>query len=92
MLKGSDTLIAIQTSADANGKMHSEVAFIRSNDGWKTARVQSSRALPGIEGATTATIRNNKLWTVNFQYPTLFAAPEKADTATQSFKLIRVLP
>ncbi len=85
-----DTLAAVQTAPDAEGKMRSAVAFVRSTDGWQSAKIADNQPLADVDGATTATLKGDELWLVNSHYPSLFAAPEKADEAEQRFALIRV--
>lgn len=89
-LLSPDQLVAVQTAADAEGKMRSEVTFLRSTDAWTTATIEHTHLLDDVDGATTATLKNDELWIVNSHYPSLFAAPEKSDEAVQSFELIRV--
>ncbi|MDO5091430.1 MAG: SMP-30/gluconolactonase/LRE family protein [Cardiobacteriaceae bacterium] len=89
-LQADGTLAAVQTAVDAGGNMQSEVAFLQSDNGWQSARVIRSVALPDVDGATTATVKNGELWIVNSHFPALFAAPDKADDARQTFELLRV--
>lgn len=78
------TLVAVATTFDPDGESRSEVLWMRSADGWRSAEIVG-RAPAG--GATTAALRDGEVYVVNPHFEAM-GGPEPHP----SFELYRVGP
>lgn len=56
-----DTLVAVQAAFDAEGKMRSAVTFMRSTYDWQSEKIADNQPPADIDGATMATLKDDKL-------------------------------
>lgn len=82
----------VQSYPGVQGVILGEVAFLSSKDGWESASITATATPPGLDGPTSATIRDGVMWVVNSRYPSLFADPARAANSIPDFTLQSVSP
>lgn len=89
LLKSPTELVAVQSFAADDGSMAGDVTLIGSSDLWESARIEAVATPNGLDGPTTATLRDGEVWVVNSRFPQIFADPANADRTTE-FSIVKV--
>ncbi|MEV1528651.1 SMP-30/gluconolactonase/LRE family protein [Pseudomonas aeruginosa] len=88
LLKSPTELVAVQSFPSRDQGMSGEVTLLTSSDAWGSARIAAVATPPGLDGPTTATLKDGEVWVVNSRYPRLFADLTTVDRVRE-FTIVR---
>ncbi|EOG4615996.1 SMP-30/gluconolactonase/LRE family protein [Pseudomonas aeruginosa] len=89
LLKSPTELVAVQSFPSREQGMSGDVTLLSSSDAWASARIEAVATPPGLDGPTTATLKDGEIWVMSSRFPRLFADPANADRI-QQFSIVRV--
>ncbi|MGH8452636.1 SMP-30/gluconolactonase/LRE family protein [Pseudomonas sp.] len=89
LLKSPTELVAVQSFPSRAQGMSGDVTLLSSSDAWASARIEAVATPPGLDGPTTATLKDGEVWVMNSRFPHLFADLTTADRVLQ-FSIVRV--
>jgi hypothetical protein len=72
-LRAPNELVAVQSFPDGAGGIAGDVTLLVSDDEWASARVAAVATPPGLNGPTSATLKDGQVWIANSRYPALFS-------------------
>ncbi|EME5141366.1 SMP-30/gluconolactonase/LRE family protein [Pseudomonas aeruginosa] len=88
LLKSPTELVAVQSFPSREQGMSGGVTLLTSSDAWSSARIEAVATPPGLDGPTTATLKDGDVWVINSRYPRLFADITTADQVRE-FTILR---
>jgi sugar lactone lactonase YvrE len=77
LLRGDRELVVVRNYAEA-GKVRGSATLLSSSDDWETVRIAAHGRGNEITIPTTAALRGNDVWVVNFPYDEFFPSPTTA--------------
>ncbi|HGM8383674.1 TPA: SMP-30/gluconolactonase/LRE family protein [Pseudomonas aeruginosa] len=89
LLRSPTELVAVQSFPSPGQGMSGDVTLLASTDRWASARIEAVAEPTGLDGPTTATLKDGEVWVVNSRFPRIFADPTNADR-TREFSIVRV--
>lgn len=89
LLRSPTELVAVQSFPGQDGGMAGDVTLLSSTDGWTSAQIEAVATPSGLDGPTTATLRDGDIWVVNSRFPRIFADPANADRTTE-FSIVKI--
>ena len=89
LLKSPTELVAVQSFPADDGSIAGDVTLLASSDSWVSAQIEAVVIPDGLDGPTTATLKDGEVWIVNSRFPRIFADPANADRTTE-FSIVKV--
>nr|WP_312352469.1 SMP-30/gluconolactonase/LRE family protein [Brucella intermedia] len=89
LLKSPTQLVAVQSFPADDGSIAGDVTLLASSDAWESAQIEAVAIPEGLDGPTTATLKDGEVWVINSRFPRIFADPANADRTTE-FSIVKV--